>query len=91
MPEQPGADPILAELREQIAAIDLAILEAFNRRLEVVAEIRRHKLEHDLPFVDLGREEWLLRHLVEQNPGPLSEAGLRELYAKLLDLAKREA
>jgi 3-deoxy-7-phosphoheptulonate synthase / chorismate mutase len=89
MPE-PGVDPVLAELREQIAQLDLAILEAFNRRLEVVAQIRRHKVEHDLPFLDLGREEWLLGHLLEQNRGPISEDGLRELYAKILELAKRE-
>lgn len=89
MPE-PTTDPVLAELREQIAKLDLAILEAFNRRLEVVTQIRRHKLEHDLPFLDLGREEQLVRYLLEQNPGPLSEDGLRELYATILELAKRE-
>ena len=84
------ADVTLARLREQILDNDLAIVEAFNRRLELVREIRRHKAGHGLPFLDLAREEWMLRYLMRANPGPLSEEGLAELFAELLDLTKRE-
>lgn len=83
-------DPVLAELRRQISEIDRAIIDAFNRRLEVVAQIKRHKDEHGIAFVDPGREAAMLEERSGENRGPLTEEGLRALYAELLALTKRE-
>jgi chorismate mutase len=83
-------DPELRELREQVAGVDRQILDAINARIELVARIRRYKAENGIDFLDPGREEWLLQHLVEANTGPLSEAGVRQLFATILDLVKRE-
>ncbi len=85
-----SADPVMQELRRQITETDAAIVAALNRRLELVAELKRHKDAHGLPFVDRAREEELLRTLADANPGPLSGQGLRELYTELLALMKRE-
>ncbi|MEY2434011.1 MAG: chorismate mutase / prephenate dehydratase [Acidimicrobiaceae bacterium] len=83
-------DPVLAELRRQISEIDRSIIETFNRRLEVVAQIKRHKDEHGIAFVDPDREASMLDHQASENRGPLTEEGLRALYAELLALTKRE-
>ena len=83
-------DPVLADLRRQISEIDRAIVEAFNRRLEVVAQIKRHKDEHGLAFVDPDREAAMLEQQTSENRGPLTNEGLRALYAELLALTKRE-
>jgi chorismate mutase len=83
-------DPVLAQLRQQISEIDRSIIEAFNRRLEIVAEIKRHKDEHGIAFVDPDREASMLDQQSSENRGPLSEAGLRALYTELLALTKRE-
>ncbi len=83
-------DPVLAELRRQISEIDRSIVEAFNRRLEIAAEIKRHKDEHGIAFVDPDREAALLAEQASKNRGPLTEAGLRALCAELLALTKRE-
>jgi chorismate mutase / prephenate dehydratase len=85
-----SADPRLDELREQVSAVDASIIEAFNRRLELVAEIKRHKEERGIAFVDPDREESMIAHQSSVNRGPLSEDGLRALYAELLALTKRE-
>ena len=85
-----GADPRIAELREQLAENDVRIVEAFNARLELVARLKRVKQEQGIDLIDPAREEWLRRHLAEANRGPLSAEGLRELHATLLDLTKRE-
>jgi chorismate mutase/prephenate dehydratase len=82
------ADPILEQLRQQVSEIDRTIIDAFNRRLEVVAQIKRHKDEHE--FVDPGREAAMLAQQASENRGPLTEEGLRALYAELLALTKRE-
>jgi chorismate mutase/prephenate dehydratase len=84
------ADPILEQLRQQVSEIDRSIIEAFNRRLEVVAQIKRHKDEHGIEFVDPGREAAMLTQQASENRGPLTEEGLRALYAELLALTKRE-
>ena len=85
-----SADPELEQLREQVSAVDSSIIEAFNRRLELVAQIKRHKHEHGIAFVDPDRERWMFAHQSEANRGPLSDEGLRALYAELLALTKRE-
>lgn len=83
-------DRTVKELRDEIAAVDLAILADVNARIELVARIRRYKADAGLPFVDRDRERELVEALDLHNAGPLSDDGLRELYTYLLDLTKRE-
>jgi chorismate mutase len=83
-------DPTVQRLRDEITELDRAILDAVNGRIELVTALRRHKQEVGLPFVDPDRERQLLADLASANHGPLSEQGLHELFAGLLDLTKRE-
>lgn len=85
-----SGDPVVQRLRGEISAVDRALLAAVNTRLELVAELKRHKEEVGLPFVDSSRENELIASLLGQNGGPLTEEGLRELYTYLLELTKRE-
>lgn len=85
-----GSDPVVRALRDEISALDRGIVDSLNARIELVARLKRHKDEHGLPFFDPERERELVDRLVELNGGPLSEDGLRELYATVLDVAKRE-
>ena len=83
-------DPVVRALRKRITENDLAILGAVNRRVELVAELKAHKLARGYDLVDRSREDWLVDHLAAANRGPLSEEGLRELAAALIELTKRE-
>ena len=83
-------DPVVRRLREQITEVDRAVLAALNRRLELVDELRRHKEEHGLEFLDPDRERWMLEDLQRANGGPLSAEGVQTLLAFLLELTKRE-
>ena len=83
-------DSELERLRDQIAALDRGIFASLNRRLELVAELKRYKDEHSLAFVDPGREAAMVDERVRENHGPLSDEGLRAFYAELLALVKRE-
>jgi chorismate mutase / prephenate dehydratase len=85
-----AADPELERLRVQVSAVDGAIVEAFNRRLELVTMIKRHKDEHGIAFVDPERERAMFEQQSQANRGPLSDDGLRVLYEELLALTKRE-
>lgn len=83
-------DPRIEQLREQVSDNDRTLVEIFNRRLELVAQIKSVKLERGMAFVDPEREASMLHSLRQANSGPLSEEGLRELYDTVLDLTKRE-
>jgi chorismate mutase/prephenate dehydratase len=84
-------DPVVRELREQIAATDRDLVDAVNRRVGLVRRLKEHKTAHGLEFLDRGQEQRLVDRLAKANRGPLSEEGLRELYRALLELTKREA
>jgi chorismate mutase len=43
-----------------------------------------------LPILDPQREEWMLQYLQRVNRGPLSQEGLADFFAHVLDLTKRE-
>ena len=81
---------MLEELRRQISEIDRSIIEAFNRRLGIAAQIKAHKEEHGIAFIDPAREAEMISQRSSENRGPLSEEGLRALYAELLALTKHE-
>ncbi len=83
-------DPLIRRLREQIAERDRVILDALNARLRLVAELKRHKEEQGVDFVDPGQEQRVLQALEQANPGPLSRDGLRRLWSEILALTKRE-
>ena len=74
----------------QVSELDREIVDAINRRLELVRQIWAHKNEHGLDKVDPERERWLHEHLAAGNRGPLSPEGLAEIYAEILALTKRE-
>jgi chorismate mutase len=83
-------DPVIKQFREQISDTDRAIVEAINKRLTLVAQVKTYKESRGLGFLDPEREEWMLQYLTRANRGPLSAEGLRELFTTILDLSKRE-
>jgi chorismate mutase len=84
-----AADEI-ERLRAELADVDLGLVEGMNRRLRLVAELKRVKEERGIAFLDPAREEHMLGWLTGENAGPLSDEGLRQLYTELLALTKRE-
>ena len=84
-------DPLVAEYRARISAADDDILAAVNHRLQLVSELHAHKRRQDYPLFDGGREQEVVKRATARNPGPLSDQGVRDLYALLLPLCTAEA
>ncbi|HEY2218673.1 MAG TPA: chorismate mutase [Gaiellaceae bacterium] len=80
----------VTEYRENIAAADRDLLAAINRRLELVRELHEHKRAEGIPLRDPTREEQLVVELQAANAGPLSSAGVAELFRHVLDLTRKE-
>ena len=89
-PDDANTDPLVRQLREQISDNDRAIVDAINKRLKLVARLKEYKTSRGFEFVDPDREDWMIRYLERANGGPLSDEGLRELFAQILALTKRE-
>jgi chorismate mutase len=83
-------DPIMRQLRDAISDNDRKLIDALNKRLELVSRLKRYKESRGIGFVDPEREEWILNYLQRANRGPLSSEGLREFFMRILDLTKRE-
>ena len=83
-------DPIIHQLREAISDNDRKLMEALNKRLELVARLKRYKDSRGIGFVDPEREEWMLSYLQRANRGPASADGVRDFFAHVLELTKRE-
>jgi len=80
----------LDRLRQQIGALDRAVLEALNERLELVRAVSRNKRETGTPLIDAEREAELVQDLVTANTGPLSQRGVQSVFAAVLDVMKQE-
>jgi chorismate mutase len=80
----------VVEYREKIAAADRDLLAAINRRLELVRALHEYKRAEGIPLRDPAREEQLVVELQAANQGPLSPAGVAELFRHVLDLTRKE-
>ena len=84
------ADPVIKQYREQISDNDLKILEALNKRITLVKSLKDYKESRGLSFYDAAQEEWIVTFLSRANRGPISHEGLRDIYALILEVVKRE-
>jgi prephenate dehydrogenase len=80
----------LRRLRDEIGALDRSVLEALNRRLELVRRINEHKHDAGRRVIDAEREAELLRELSAANAGPLSDRAVEAVFAAVLDVMKQE-
>lgn len=87
---EPTADPVIKQYRDQISDNDLKILEALNKRIKLVKSLNDYKASQGIDFYDAAREEWMVTFLSRANPGPLSNEGLRDIYALIFEVVKRE-
>jgi chorismate mutase len=86
-----GDDPVIKQYRDQISDNDLKIIDAVNKRLKLVKQLKVYKEQHGVDFLDPAREEWMLTFVSRANKGPLSRDALAELYRGIVEITKREA
>lgn len=74
-------------LRKQINDINRQMLDLFNRRMEVSADIARYKEQHGLPILDEKREAEILRTIAE-NANENYRFETAEMFRTLMNLSK---
>ena len=71
--------------RRKIDEIDKEILRLLNERAECSIAVGKIKREKQLPVMSREREEEIMRRLVENNPGPLKNDQIRQLFSLILE------
>ena len=77
----------LAELRQEIDAIDRQIVELVQQRMEVAARIAACKREKGLPVLDAGRERVKLDAVAALSREDMG-GYMRELYQTLMAISR---
>ena len=79
----------LDECRKNMDAIDMEIVALLNRRADLSRRIGHIKTVAALPVVDLAREEIILRRVIRENAGDVSDNALTAIYREILRESRR--
>lgn len=77
----------LQDYRDRIDAVDDEIVRLFRRRMEIVEELGRYKLEQGLPIEDARRESAVVERLTESFPEAFRPS-LHRLYDTFFSISK---
>lgn len=81
--------PKLAQLREQIDAVDAGILSQLNERARLVQQVGDFKRASGAaPVYVASRERDLIRQLVSANAGPFPDAGIGPVYREIISATR---
>lgn len=78
----------LEELRKQIDAVDLELVELLNKRARIALEIGRYKAANQLPVTELAREKVVYSNAHERNKGPMPNSGLTQIFERVMDVMR---
>ncbi|MBQ2777480.1 MAG: chorismate mutase [Peptococcaceae bacterium] len=70
----------LQSAREIINAVDCEMARLFETRMEAAKAVAMHKIEHNLPIDDLGREA----EIIERNSGYIADETYKPYYVEFL-------
>ena len=70
--------------RARIDTIDQVLVDLINRRLEFAIEIGRIKRDSGKQVRDVGREREVSERVQRHNNGPMSDAAIADLFARII-------
>ncbi len=79
----------LARIRRRIDRLDGRLLRLLNDRASLALEIGRIKDKQKWPIYDALREAFVLKHVKETNPGPLSAHAVKHIFQAVLCECRR--
>ncbi|HZC02393.1 MAG TPA: chorismate mutase [Gammaproteobacteria bacterium] len=81
---EPELNIHIQRLRAQLDEVDREIVRALNKRAHLVQELAALKREAGVPLYDPRREEEILRRVAKENPGPIYDATVREIFEVIM-------
>ena len=77
--------------RTQVDEIDNQIVALLNQRASVVADILARKQAEKLPIRDIKREQQIIHRVIQNNLGPMADAGIAKLLEKIISECTQSA
>ena len=71
--------------RAEIDSIDDEVLRLLNKRAAIALRVGAVKRHNDTSLCDPNREQEVLNRLISQNPGPLDEQNVKNIYQRIID------
>ncbi len=79
----------IAEWRKKIDELDRRLVALLNERAQCAHEIGKLKRNSSMPIYEPDREKIIYDNIARNNPGPLSERQLRQVYERLIDVMRQ--
>jgi chorismate mutase len=79
----------VSDWRAAIDVLDGQLLNLLNTRARLATELSKVKREAGLGIVDPDRERDVLTHVRQTNKGPLDEAAVTRIFARIIREARR--
>ena len=79
----------IEDWRNEIDTIDRELLRLLNMRVKIAIKVGELKRSAGLPLNDQGREQDVLAHVHEANPGPLDEQGVVRIFRRIIRESRR--
>ena len=82
--DEPALTPRIQSLRDQLDDIDVQIVRTLNERARLLHDLATVKGEAGAQLFDPQREEEILQRVAEENPGPIYDSTMREIFAVIM-------
>lgn len=82
--DDPGVQETVKTLRERVDEVDHELVRLLNERAQLVQEMGAYKQEAGIPLFDPKREEEILTKVAEENPGPIYDSSMRDIFELIM-------
>lgn len=82
--DDPETQETVKTLRERVNEVDHDLVRLLNERAQLVQEMGAYKQEAGIPLFDPKREEEILSKVAEENPGPIYDSSMRDIFELIM-------
>jgi len=82
--DDPEVQETVKALRERVNEVDHDLVRLLNERAQLVQEMGAYKQEAGIPLFDPKREEEILSKVAEENPGPIYDSSMRDIFELIM-------
>jgi 3-deoxy-7-phosphoheptulonate synthase/chorismate mutase len=82
--DDPGTQEMVNTFRERVDEVDHELVRLLNERAQLVQDMGARKHEAGIPLFDPKREEEILTKVAEENPGPIYDSSMRDIFELIM-------
>ncbi|MBN2879026.1 MAG: chorismate mutase [Clostridia bacterium] len=79
----------LKKIRRQIDRVDSKIIKFFQKRMKIVDEVTKYKIEHKMEVLDVTREKNVIDNAAKKVDNPILKSYIPSLYSTIMGISRR--